>query len=699
MAVAITTLQFTASTGGGTQNIAHGHGTTPEAAIFFLTNATTLETAATGAHMGIGFSDGTTNRCMAWRSLDGDTSSTTRMIGRNSAVTIFNVSGGGTDGEATATFGATNLTLTWSDTPSSAFYIEAVLFSGLDGTAVVEQALNGTTAAPVTHNLGLTTSNEALIFGLTSGRNAGTWVKEIADALFSFGVAHWNGSVFAQRGYAFSEDNSESSGRPAAYLDTDDFFQVITSTYSLEYDAGLSDFQTNDFDITASAAAGTDDCAFLVLGLPSGTAAWVGDISAPTTLGSQAYTPLSWLPQYVGLFTTQIETRDSLRQNTDGDEAGAYGISGIDDSQGICCAVAIENDSATPDTQSTAAAEAVYMPADDGTLAASASAGNGCHASFTSLDSTGWTIDTTGLSANSTQTYWIAWAIQGEGGAGPEQAAFSAGASVTDGEISTASALGQFVEAMLSSDALSASASASAGMEESFQAAQVEGGTASAIGSFVGSSDAADLLEAIAAASAAIQQGALAGEAWVGDTLAENLGEFSESTQASDAFLAAAQTIADITGNANAGDIVLSMAQAFANIAEGATAADAFTSIVAGLLGEWSDGTVFSESTIATAQAFGEFSEAGTFSEAFEATEVAAPLGEILLAISADALFSAVGQVSAGFSAAVTAGAVFIALEPSVVVGHLVIGSIAVQATLRGIASNDPAVKGTPSVN
>lgn len=412
MAVKVTTLQFAASTGGGTQNVAHGHGTTPEGALFFFTKATVLETARATSNLGVGFSDGTDDRAQAIRSQDNQATTVPYVTNNNAAIVMVDDSTAATDGVATASFGATNLTLTWSEAPGVAFYIQAVFFSGTDGVKVLDTQLTGATPVAITHNLGLTTSNEALIFCIGHSFTGATWASTRDEAHLSFGVSHWDGtSTFTNRVYAAFEDNGETDGRPAGYLDTGNLIKTFNSNYSELADAAPSDFQTNDFDMTGNSGA-NDATAFLVIGLPAGIGAWVGDILAPTTLGSKAYTELSWEPQYVGLFTTQIETRDSRRQNLDGDEAGAFGISALDDSQGLSACWALENDAPTTDTQSTVATKAVYMPAHDGSLAASASAGNGCHASFTSLDSTGWTIDTTGKSANSTTTYWIAWAIE-----------------------------------------------------------------------------------------------------------------------------------------------------------------------------------------------------------------------------------------------------------------------------------------------
>jgi len=216
---------------------------------------------------------------------------------------------------------------------------------------------------------------------------------------------------------------------------------------------------------------------------------------------------------------------------------------------------------------------------------------------------------------------------------------------------------GEFVDSIAATSAFGATAIASALVSGSVEVSEGEQPTAFAVTDFVGSGEAADLMEAIAAASAAIQEGALAGEDWVSTLVGGNLGEFSAGTQASESFLAAVQVIASLIDNVDLDAIMIPTAQSFADILEGITVSDIFTSVVAGLLGEWSEGSAFTEMVMATTQA------------------------------------------GAGFSSGFGASDQFVALQPSTIIGHLIIGSIAVRATLMGIASNAPAIKGTPSIN
>lgn len=196
MALKVTTLQFTASTGGGTQNIAHGHGATPEGALFFLSKGITLESARSGANLCVGFSDGTNDRAIAIRSQTGVTSTNPRFYTKNAAVVNIDDTASATDGIATASFGATNLQLTWSEAPGVAYYISVVFFSGTAGVKVLDTQMTGTTPVAITHNLGLTTTNEALIFCAGNIFTYANWnAGERTESQLSFGVSHWDGSV------------------------------------------------------------------------------------------------------------------------------------------------------------------------------------------------------------------------------------------------------------------------------------------------------------------------------------------------------------------------------------------------------------------------------------------------------------------------------------------------------------------------
>ena len=417
MAVKVTVHQVTADTGGGTQTFAHGHGTTPDAALFFVTkNSVTLPGSTDHAIICVGMSDGTTDGCHGIQSEHNQETGDTGFWHRNNCAIRVCSDGNETsdDGRATCSFDATNVSLGWDSTPGEAFHIEAVVLSGTAGCDVNQGDFNGTATITHTHNLGLTTTDDALIFSIgsikcttQSGNNHG------ADAGFGFGVASWNGSAFTERGFSFMEDNGETDGRPAAYLDTSNIYTLLSPAYAIWKMANLDNFATNSFtlDIT-DASTQSYAVTTLIVGLPSSIGCYVGTVDAPTATGSTEYSPLSFEPQYVGLLTTQIETLDSIRQDGNGDEAGAFGFANTDGTTEAACAVAVENDAATTNTECSAADEFIYMPADDGTLTASAAAGNGARATLTSLDNDGWTINA--ASANSTQTKWVAWAIQAE---------------------------------------------------------------------------------------------------------------------------------------------------------------------------------------------------------------------------------------------------------------------------------------------
>lgn len=416
MAVKATIANITTPTSTGSTTHAHGHGTTPQAVLFVTSAATANETAEDHTRFGFGFSDATTNLSVTNKSehnsatTDSDTRAT-----NDKAIAIQNTGNSANDLEGNVTgFDATNVTVNYTSISASARLASMICFSGMDGVDVQYALLNGTTGVTVTHNLGLTTTNHALIISLSYYGCPTDFDGGGGDYELAIGLHHWNGTTFTERGLGFIEDNGEAQGQPGVIVDTGALPFLNTADYTLVRSVTLSNFATNSFEMVSDGTH-TGGVAFLILGLGSGDEAWVDDIQAPTTRGTKAYTGVGFEPNFVGIIPTNAESLDSVRTSygaaTDGDEA-VYGFGGMDGTTEGCVAVALEDNAATTDTQSTHSnGSVVYMPAHDGTLSASAGAGNGCHADFSSMDADGFTIDSTGQSVNSTQTYWLAFAF------------------------------------------------------------------------------------------------------------------------------------------------------------------------------------------------------------------------------------------------------------------------------------------------
>lgn len=286
------------------------------------------------------------------------------------------------------------------------------------------------------------------------------------------------------------------------------------------------------------------------------------------------------------------------------------------------------------------------------------------------------------------------------GGTAAASAGIVDGVDATEGDAPTASATGVTVESAEADLLIDAIAQAAAAILAAAQAGEVWVASLSGlVGNIIEAAEADLSFEPSAQASARIDALVNAGEAWVAQLVGVEVGVVSANTEASDAFFSAAQTIASIVQTASAGEIMIAMAQALARISEAANASEAFTALVAGLLGQFSDGASVDAEILSRADMVASMFEDGAAGDAFTGETVVAPLGELLAAISADALFNATATVSAALSAGALAGAVFSALEPTEALGHLVVGAISIRATLMGIGALGPAIRGKPSVN
>src|SRR3990167_8478990 len=132
MALTCKVVNFDASTGGGTHNVAHGLGAAPKVLIF-LNNRASATGFSTQKGMGMGWweSSGPLQRCVFGTSNDGSSAARSRM---DDGAVIFMLNGAGTtlaDGRISAT-DATNFTITWDTTPAAAYDITVLCLTGTD---------------------------------------------------------------------------------------------------------------------------------------------------------------------------------------------------------------------------------------------------------------------------------------------------------------------------------------------------------------------------------------------------------------------------------------------------------------------------------------------------------------------------------------------------------------------------------------
>ena len=190
MAINVAQFEFTCNTSPGVQTIATGLGFTPKAYIIWTTGATANATYGTHYYFCIGFTDGTTSRCIGAASEDGQASSDTGRMYGASVMRIPLVTAPDVSPDAIAvhsSFGSGTIVINWSDAPASAFKCYGIAFGGADLQAEVRAYTYATTSAGNANYTGCAFQPEVAFF-LTPEDN-GTLPVQKAHSAIGFGAA------------------------------------------------------------------------------------------------------------------------------------------------------------------------------------------------------------------------------------------------------------------------------------------------------------------------------------------------------------------------------------------------------------------------------------------------------------------------------------------------------------------------------
>lgn len=732
-------------------------GITPVAVWAFGTvaNGTTDDSALADAGGFFGMSDGTAAYCNGYSSDDASAAANTRGCGSGIDLAyIRNFADSADDIELdipSFVSGGLNVNVT---TNTVRPYVTFVFFYGADYQVHAERTAGiASGTRTITHSFSANTDNQIAVF--LRVRNAGTpnaakW-NSIGGPM-NIGMACRNGAAGAPSAQAsVTHWSSDARGSCLVYDNaySSRCIRNPSDLGALSTDYECTDISDSTITLTHRSGANQFGCYTMVLGTDN-KKVYCGLGDSPTTSTWTVSAP-NFETQLAFAAFSQCSNDQSAFETSDVGIGGYW--AGDDTAQG--CATWSDKDAAADMVAKNLQSAKLNVLEDDGTAGwTAASAGD------FSLTSTGWEVtNVTGPTVSGARK-WLLFALEGAAGAGPETGTLTDGATAIDVFVGTASAFGllsdavnaaeiqsgvatalaEFADGSLVDSIYGGSAIASAGITDSVGATDGDVPTASAVGVTVESAEAQLLIEALAQAVGAIlaaaqageawatslaglvgnileaatadeatqataQAGARieafvnAGEAWVAEIVGVEVGEVSANTQASEAFSSAAQTIASIVQTASAGEIMIAFAQALSRISEAANASDAFTALVAGLLGEFSESASADAEILSRADVVASMFDGGAANDVFTGEIVAAPLGEVLAAISAEELFSATATVAAALSAGALAGAVFSALEPTESLGHLIIGAISLRATLMGIGALNPAIVGKPSVN
>jgi hypothetical protein len=400
--VAVARVALNAGTGNQDITTTDLGGETPGAVIFVVTQGVTDATAADHATIGFGAATATTER---WACCSTSEHGQAAVDTRRRAMTdecMLKVAPSGSNVEIEADFVAfiadgvrINIAVQGTGTQyllTALFFEDASLnaFAGTYAPGTSVDASVDVTAPGFEPDL-LLLATHGIAFG--DSVNAAFHSMSLGFAV--------NDGADTQRCIAQAEDDPAAAGAPVARLSTSHAaMELVETTGAINWASEIDDYDANGFSsILRIATAGTADVGYLALAF-GGNDVWVGSHASPTATGDDSSTAPGFKPQLVGLGLSFIATEDS---SITGAAAGPFGAGLFTDSAEFSNAIAMEDASATTDTQSISDNRAVNLPEDDGTV--------GYEGDFSTFDTNGWTLNFP-TNVDGTTRRWIGFAVQ-----------------------------------------------------------------------------------------------------------------------------------------------------------------------------------------------------------------------------------------------------------------------------------------------
>jgi hypothetical protein len=352
MGVTIATVQTTCDTaGGGTQDITTTDlgGLTPVAAVLIISGATSLDTAAAGARLGVGFTDGTNQFAFSIQTEDAQGTTDADRRSESDEVVSIMLATRAVDGEANFSSFITNgIRIAWGDYPASAYYVTAILFAGTDVSAYCGSFTPDTTQNNAVDVTGVGFESDVVFFLY----NQSTSIPDATThAILSFGAAVNDGADSQACTSSYWLNNQATTDNQLALFGSYAFgFPALTV-------GEIGTFDADGFTCTTRLGGGLRPPGFLALNFNSVITAGLDVLTTPTSTGNQAFTVTlgGETPQLALMGMTKADAIDTVYTDSRGGTTGFYVCDADDEASH---AAQDEDGVATSNTQSYAAAKA-----------------------------------------------------------------------------------------------------------------------------------------------------------------------------------------------------------------------------------------------------------------------------------------------------------------------------------------------------
>ena len=417
MALSYAVTNFAARSGTGTQAVAHGLGTTPQAAIIFGSYATS-NTGSVHDQSGLlflGWYDGTNYAAASAQFWDQYGSTNTHSnYDTDEIIQVIQSQDSTTDEANVSSWDGTNVTLNWALRGDNTLW-QCVLVT-MDGLDMAESD-----STNVANDSTTTTAQEAdAVIAMTVHRTPpGSGFIDDTGGL-SIGFVENDGSTYPLLGAQFHARTARPSGEPQGALSwgvATDTLGAVGGWYNGSVDLhNIDAFSASNFTWNQAKGSGTTNgVGTLSLAMPAGKAISIGKETSPNSTGNQGYTGVGFKPGLVIFLYTNRDAEDTEATNTySGTFAGGIGLGATDGTNTWTVSTHDDNNNGTPDPGSVCDSLAIKILLDDGS-------GVDSEADFVSFDSDGFTLNWT--TADATTNYqWGYIAFEEEGVAGPATA-------------------------------------------------------------------------------------------------------------------------------------------------------------------------------------------------------------------------------------------------------------------------------------
>lgn len=368
-----------------------GWGSTPQAALYFVTNATVDNTPVDHGILGIGAAISSTKRHTVGMVNEHNvaTSNTWRRAISDECIVILDPSDGSVDGEADfVQFNSGGSRVNWGAAPSAAFLMTALYFAGFDSVDL--QKLDRSASSPQTVTVGFQAD---IVVVFQAGISNGDSATATSECDFGLAVRGSGQGHIAGR----SVDGQGNSSLDRGISNTKFFGRAGSGNWNSTITIG--NFDSTGFDLTLSTGTADtgDDWFILSLELPAGISAWAGGIASPASTGDDPQIGPGFTPQFLLGIISDLSSFDSWDQ---GGDAGGWGIVVAMGSEEFSHAVADEDGVGTTNTQSLVDDTLIHLATDDGT--------DQLIASLSSFDANGWTPNYSTVDGTARQQFWLA---------------------------------------------------------------------------------------------------------------------------------------------------------------------------------------------------------------------------------------------------------------------------------------------------